>query len=75
MNTSVSASCRHEAMRIAGKLVQTDDRIEVFNPYDGSVVGTVPAARPKHVREAFSSAREGQSEDVSYVFVSVIALG
>lgn len=48
---------RLESMRIAGKLVQTDEAIEVRNPYDGSLVGTVPAARAEHVREAFRSAR------------------
>jgi len=48
---------RLESMRIAGKLVQTDDVIEVRNPYDGSLVGTVPMARPEHVREAFQAAR------------------
>jgi len=50
------AAVRHEAMRIAGKRVETDERIEVFNPYNGAVVGTVPAARPQHVREAFAKA-------------------
>jgi putative phosphonoacetaldehyde dehydrogenase len=48
---------RLESMRIAGKLVQTDDVIEVRNPYDGSLVGTVPAARAEHVRGAFQAAR------------------
>ena len=48
---------RHEAMRIAGKRVETDQRIEVLNPYNGAVVGTVPAARPEHVREAFAKAK------------------
>ncbi|HVY00838.1 MAG TPA: phosphonoacetaldehyde dehydrogenase [Pseudorhodoplanes sp.] len=50
------AAIRHEAMRIAGGRVQTDERIEVFNPYSGAVVGTVPAGRPEHVREAFARA-------------------
>lgn len=50
------ASVRHEAMRIAGKRVETDSQIEVLNPYNGAVVGTVPAARPEHVREAFAKA-------------------
>lgn len=50
------AAIRHEAMRIAGRRVQTDERIEVFNPYSGAVVGTVPAGRPEHVREAFAKA-------------------
>jgi putative phosphonoacetaldehyde dehydrogenase len=51
------ASIRHEAMRIAGKPVSTDHQIEVLNPYNGAVVGTVPAARPEHVREAFAKAK------------------
>ena len=51
------ASVRHEAMRIAGKRVETDQRIDVLNPYDGTVVGTIPAARPEHVRDAFAKAK------------------
>jgi len=51
------AAVRHEAMRIAGKRVETDQTIEVLNPYNGAVVGTVPAARPEHVREAFAKAK------------------
>ncbi len=37
---------RHEKMRIAGELVDGDtgNNIEVFNPYNGEVVGTVPRA-------------------------------
>jgi putative phosphonoacetaldehyde dehydrogenase len=50
------AAIRHEAMRIAGKRIDTDQRIEVLNPYNGTVVGTVPAARPEHVRDAFARA-------------------
>ena len=57
MNAPFSYAPRREAMRIAGKLVTTDDVIEVRNPYDGSLVGTVPAARPEHVREAFATAK------------------
>ena len=30
--------------------------VEVLNPYTNAVVGTVPAARPEHVREAFAKA-------------------
>ena len=52
----VAAPVRHETMRIAGKRVDTADRIEVRNPYDGTLVGTVPAGRPEHVREAFVKA-------------------
>ena len=57
MNAHVQPPIRREAMRIAGRRVETDDVVEVFNPWDNSVVGTVPAARPEHVRDAFSKAR------------------
>ena len=57
VQTKPVASIRREAMRIAGKRVTTDHQIEVFNPYSGAVVGTVPAARPEHVREAFAKAK------------------
>lgn len=56
MNIQAQA-VRHEQMRIAGTLVDTDERVEVFNPYTNKVVGTVPAARPEHVRNAFAKAR------------------
>ncbi len=36
-----SAAARHEQMRIAGSLVDTDEHVEVFNPYTNKVVGTV----------------------------------
>jgi phosphonoacetaldehyde dehydrogenase len=57
VQTKPVAAIRHEAMRIAGKRVETDQQIEVLNPYNGAVVGTVPAARPEHVREAFAKAK------------------
>ena len=57
MNAPVKPAVRQEAMRIAGRAVTTDSVIEVFNPYTNEVIGTVPAARPEHVREAFATAR------------------
>ena len=57
MNAPVKLPFRREAMRISGRHVTTDDMVEVFNPYTNEVVGTVPAARPEHVREAFKAAR------------------
>jgi putative phosphonoacetaldehyde dehydrogenase len=57
IQTKPVAAVRREAMRIAGKRVETDQQIEVFNPYNGAVVGTIAAARPEHVREAFAKAR------------------
>ena len=34
----------HETLRIGGEKPDRDERIEVFNPWDNSVVGTVPCA-------------------------------
>jgi len=47
---------RHEKMRIAGKLVDGDTgkRIDVLNPYNGEIVGTVPRASRAQVAEAFA---------------------
>ena len=51
---------RREAMRIAGKHIGADrvgDRaIEVFNPYTGLCIGSVPKATIEEVRHAFASA-------------------
>jgi phosphonoacetaldehyde dehydrogenase len=57
VQTKPVAAVRREAMRIAGKRVETDQQIEVLNPYNGAVVGTVPASRAEHVREAFAKAK------------------
>lgn len=57
MNAPSESAVRRESMRIAGKRVDTDEVIEVLNPYNNQVVGTVPAGRPEHVREAFAKAR------------------
>ena len=62
MNVPFSYAAKRESMRIAGKHITTDDAIEVRNPYDGSLVGTVPAARPEHVREAFAKAKAFKSK-------------
>jgi putative phosphonoacetaldehyde dehydrogenase len=56
IQTRPAAAIRNEAMRIAGKRVDLDEKIEVRNPYNGAVVGTVPAGRAEHVREAFAKA-------------------
>jgi putative phosphonoacetaldehyde dehydrogenase len=57
MNVAVKPPVRREAMRIAGRLVETGDTLDVMNPYTNEIVGTVPAARPEHVRDAFARAR------------------
>jgi putative phosphonoacetaldehyde dehydrogenase len=47
---------RAEAMRIAGSRVEADNVIEVQYPYTGEVIGTVPAGRAEHARQAFEIA-------------------
>jgi putative phosphonoacetaldehyde dehydrogenase len=48
----------HETMRIGGKKVDTYERVKVFNPYDGSLVGTVPSADPSHIAAAFKNSQD-----------------
>ncbi|MBL6933517.1 MAG: phosphonoacetaldehyde dehydrogenase [Rhodospirillales bacterium] len=54
------SNVRHEAMRIGGEKVETADRIEVFNPYNGDVVGTIPRGTREHVKQAFEIAANYQ---------------
>jgi putative phosphonoacetaldehyde dehydrogenase len=57
MNIHVKSRVRHEPMRIAGKKVDADERIEVRDPYTGDVVGTVPKGRAEHARQAFKTGK------------------
>ncbi|RQZ58495.1 aldehyde dehydrogenase family protein, partial [Burkholderia sp. Bp9004] len=50
-------SFHREALRIDGELIHRDAVIEVRNPYDGTLVGTVPKATLDDVRCAFAAAR------------------
>ena len=52
MNTTI----RHEAMRINGEKVTTDDVIEVHYPFTDEVIGTVPAGDASHAARAFEIA-------------------
>ncbi|WP_264214120.1 phosphonoacetaldehyde dehydrogenase [Leisingera thetidis] len=47
---------REEGMRIGGKVVFTEEVIEVKYPYTDEVVGTVPAGTAQHARQAFEIA-------------------
>jgi putative phosphonoacetaldehyde dehydrogenase len=49
---------RHEKMRIAGEKVDGDTGkvVEVYNPYNGEIVGTVPRASREQVANAFEIA-------------------
>ena len=66
VQTKPAAAVRNEGMRIAGKRIDLDERIEVRNPYNGAVVGTVPAARAEHVRAAFAKAAAYKSKLTRY---------
>ena len=55
MNT-ISQTVRHEAMRIGGEKVGTDDVVEVLYPYTEQVIGTVPAGKAEHAAQAFEIA-------------------
>ena len=46
----------HETLRIGGEKTDRDERIEVINPWDNSVVGTVPCATREDVVRAFDIA-------------------
>ncbi|VVE86322.1 phosphonoacetaldehyde dehydrogenase [Pandoraea bronchicola] len=52
---------RAEALRIGGEKVTRERIIEVFNPYTGDLVGTVPKASLDDVRRAFSIAKQYRS--------------
>ena len=56
----------HEKMRIAGTLVDADERVEVRNPYTGEVVATVPSASPAQVADAFAKAHAYQPKLTRY---------
>jgi putative phosphonoacetaldehyde dehydrogenase len=47
---------RAESMRIAGRKVDTVERVPVFYPYTGEEIGSVPAGQAEHAREAFAIA-------------------
>ncbi|MCZ4282935.1 phosphonoacetaldehyde dehydrogenase [Kiloniella laminariae] len=56
----------HEPMRIAGKLVDTEGRIDVHYPYTNEVVGSVPRGTAAHAREAFEIAANYNSSLTRY---------
>jgi acyl-CoA reductase-like NAD-dependent aldehyde dehydrogenase len=46
-------------MYISGNWVDKNEKIEVYNPFDGSVIDTVPRADPGDVEEALATAARG----------------
>lgn len=56
LKRSPPIAIRHETMRIAGRKVDTVDRVPVHYPWTEELIGTVPAGTAEHVREAFAIA-------------------
>ena len=50
---------RHEAMRIAGRKVDSAERVPVHYPYSGAQIGSVPAGTAEHAREATGAGIRG----------------
>ena len=48
LQMTATEEIRHEAMRIGGEKVFTDDVVEVRYPYTDEVVATVPAGTAAH---------------------------
>src|SRR5450830_377023 len=56
----------YQEMRIAGKLVGSDRRIEVINPFNNALIGSVPKATVDDIRHAFQVARAFRSPLTRY---------
>lgn len=61
-----SPQARHEALRIGGEKIRRAEIIEVFNPYNGELVGTVPKATLADVRHAFAWAHQYRARLTRY---------
>ncbi len=66
MLTRMNTEIRHEAMRIGGRKVTTDDVVEVRYPFTNEVIGTVPAGNATHAAEAFEIAANYQPKLTRY---------
>ena len=64
--TAASKGIREETMRIAGERVDAADVVEVLNPYNDEVVGTVPRGPAEHCRRAFDIAAAYQPRLTRY---------
>jgi len=66
---------RHEKMRIAGEKIDGESGkvVEVFNPYNNEVVGTVPRASREQVAEAFQIAADYKPKLTRYERQNVLS--
>jgi len=64
LTAEILTTIKHEKMRIAGERVDGDTGkvVEVFNPYNGELVGTVPRASREQVANAFEIAANYKSK-------------
>ncbi len=61
-----------EALRIGGSKVTTARAIEVFNPWDGALIGTVPNATVEDLRRAFTIGRAYKSTLTRYQRATIL---
>ena len=61
-----------ETLRIGGQRVSTPRNIDVFNPWDGALIGTVPKASVEDLRRAFSIGRAFKSTLTRYERASIL---
>ncbi len=57
---------KHEPMRIAGKKVDAENKINVLYPYTNEIIGTVPAGTAEHAKQALNIASNYQPKLTRY---------
>ena len=57
---------KHEQMRIAGKKVDAENKIDVLYPYTNEIIGTVPAGTAEHAKQALNIASNYQPKLTRY---------
>jgi len=57
---------KHEPMRIAGKKVDAENKIDVLYPYTNEIIGTVPAGTAENAKEALNIASNYQPKLTRY---------
>ena len=57
---------KHEPMRIAGKKVDAENKIDVLYPYTNEIIGTVPAGTAEHAKQALNIASNYQPKLTRY---------
>ena len=57
---------KHQSMRIAGKKVDAEKKINVHYPYTNEIIGTVPAGTAEHAKQALDIATNYQPKLTRY---------